>query len=116
VVMPPMPSSIGEAVMWRRGPATGVKYVITADPRFTRSERLRLEFPAGLTTSATAKLLDRHGNATAIPVQISERPDAAGDFGWIMAEVNLAPLAAGDYAIELTADGARQRVEFRVVQ
>ncbi len=109
------PLSMGEAVMWRRGPSTGIRYVMTADPRFMRTERLRLEFPTRTTMPATAKLIDRTGRAMAIPVQISERADAGSDFHWVVAEATLAPLAAGDYAIEVTADGATRLTEFRVV-
>ncbi len=42
------PSAVGEAVMWRRGTSTGPQFVRTADPRYQRSDRLRLE----LATSA----------------------------------------------------------------
>ena len=108
-------SSVGEPVMWRRGPATGLKYVMTADPRFMRSERLRLEFPAQTSATMMATLLDRSGNATPVPVQISERSDPGSDFHWIVAEVNLSPLAPGDYGVEVSAGDVRQRVEFRVV-
>ena len=37
------PSPLGEPVMWRRGPSTGPRYAMTADPRFTRHERVRFE-------------------------------------------------------------------------
>lgn len=109
------PSAIGEAVLWRRGPSTGTRYVTTADPRFLRTERLRLELPTRTTMPVTARLIDRSGKTMAIPVQISERADAGSDFHWIVADLTLAPLAAGDYAIDVTADGTTQLTEFRVV-
>ena len=34
---------LGDAVMWRRGPSTGPQHLRTADPRFRRNERIRLE-------------------------------------------------------------------------
>jgi hypothetical protein len=108
-------STVGEAVLWRRGPSTGQKYLMTADPRFTRTERIRLELPTRATMPATAKLLERSGKATIIPVQVSERDDAGSDFRWIVVEAALAPLAPGDYAVEVTADGARQVTAFKVV-
>ena len=115
VTVPASATSIGEPVMSRRGPATGPRYVVTADPRFTRSERLRLEFPTRAGTMATATLLDGSGRPTAVPVQVSERVDAGSDARWIVADVNLAPLGAGDYAVDMSAGGSRQLVEFRVV-
>ena len=115
VTVPEKASPIGEPVMWRRGPTTGAKYVVTADPRFIRSEWLRLEFPTETTIPAVATLLDRRGNTTSVPVQVTERTNPGGDIRWIVAEVNLAPLAAGDYGIELTVGGTRHVTEFRVV-
>jgi hypothetical protein len=99
--------------MWRRGGSTGPQFVRTADPRFQRSDRLRLELATD-TNMATARLLDRLGKALQVPVQVSERADAEG-IRWIVADVTLAPLAPGDYAIEVTAGGAIQVTGFRVV-
>ena len=48
-------SALGEAVMWRRGLSTGPRYLRTADPRFTRSDRLRLELATADPTPATAR-------------------------------------------------------------
>jgi hypothetical protein len=113
VTVPEKPSAVGEAVMWRRGASTGPQFVRTADPRFQRSDRLRLELATD-TNVATARLLDRLGKALQVPVQVSERADAEG-IRWIVADVTLAPLAPGDYAIEVTAGGAIQVTGFRVV-
>ena len=44
--VPAAPESSG-AVMTRRGPSTGNKEVVTADPRFRRSEQIRVEVPVG---------------------------------------------------------------------
>jgi len=113
VTVPEKPSAVGEAVMWRRGGSTGPQFVRTADPRFQRSDRLRLELATD-TNMATARLLDRLGKALQVPVQVSERADAEG-IRWIVADVTLAPLAPGDYAIEVTAGGATQVTGFRVI-
>ena len=59
-------------------------------------------------------LLDRAGKALQVPVQVTERTDADG-IRWIVADVTLAPLAAGDYAIEVSAGGASQVTGFRVI-
>lgn len=114
VVIPERPSVVGEPVLWRRGTSTGPQYVQTADPRFQRSDRMRLEFATDA-AGATAKLLDRAGKALQVPVQIGERVDAAEGVRWIVADVTLAPLAPGDYAIEVTVGGASQVTGFRIV-
>jgi len=114
VIIPERPSAIGEAVLWRRGTSTGPQYVRTADSRFQRSDRMRLEF-ASDAAAATAKLLDRVGKAIQVPVQVSERVDAAEGVRWIVADITLAPLAPGDYAVEITANGDSQLTGFRIV-
>jgi VWFA-related protein len=114
VIIPERPSAVGEAALWRRGPSTGPQYVRTADPRFQRADRMRLEF-ASDAAAATARLLDRAGKAIQVPVQISERVDAAEGVRWIVADITLAPLAPGDYAVEVTAGGDSQVTGFRIV-
>jgi hypothetical protein len=115
VQMPQTATSVGEAVLWRRGPSTGLRYLMTADPRFMRTERVRLELPTRTAGAATARLLDRSSKPMLIPVQVSERVDTGSDFRWIVADVTLAPLAPGDYAIEVTAEGVKRVTAFRVV-
>ena len=108
------PSTVGEAVMWRRGTSTGPQYVRTADPRYQRSDRLRLEL-ATSADKATARLLDRSGKVLQVPVQMSERADAVEGVRWIVADVTLAPLAPGDYAIEVNAGSEVQVTGFRII-
>ena len=62
----------------------------------------------------TARLLDRNGNAMAIPVTAATRDDADGS-RWQSAEVALAPLGAGDYLLELATATGRTLVAFRVI-
>jgi VWFA-related protein len=109
------PSTLGEPVMWRRGPSTGPRYAMTADPRFTRIERVRFEMATMTVGAATGRMLDRLGRPMQIPVQITERPDPAGSFRWIVAEAVLAPLAPGDYAIEVTLADGKQTAGFKIV-
>jgi VWFA-related protein len=99
----------------------------TADPRFRRTEQLRIEIPAAVDETATARLLDRTGKPMPVPISVAAR-DADG-VRWHTAQVALAPLAAGDYVIEVsTAAGgvgtpaltgvetiARQMLAFRVL-
>jgi VWFA-related protein len=116
VIVPETPSWLGEPILWRRGPSTGPRYLRTADPRFQRSERLRLEFPTpAAAPSASARLLDRTGTPLPIPLAVSERPEPSGDTKWIVVDATLAPMAAGDYAIEVTQGGVKQLTAFRVV-
>lgn len=115
VIVPETSSLLGEPLMWRRGPSTGPRHLVTADPRFQRNERVRLELPTAAAGSASARMLDRMGKPMQIPVQVSERPDASGMFRWIVVDVTLAPLASGDYAIEVTLGDARQVGAFKVV-
>jgi hypothetical protein len=106
------PPSLGDAVMWRRGPSTGPQHLRTADPRFQRSERLRLEFPTSSTESATARVIDRNGQAISVPVEVSTRPDSG--FSWVVVDLGLAPFGPADYAIEVTQGQHRQITAFRV--
>lgn len=106
---------IGEAVLSRRGLTTGPQHLRTADPRFTRTDRIRLELAAATAEPATAKLLDRAGNAIQVPLQVSHRQDGSGAFSWIVVDGILSPLAPGDYAIEVTQGAAQQVTGFRIV-
>jgi VWFA-related protein len=109
------PRSIGEAVLWRRGPTTGPQYLQTADPRFSRSDRIRLELATASPGPTSARLLDRVGKPLQVPLQVTERPDPSGGFSWVVVDGTLSPLAGGDYAIEVTHGGARQVTAFRIV-
>ena len=108
-------SLLGEAVMWRRGPTTGLQHRRTADPRFLRSERLRFEHATTQTGAASARMLDRNGNPLNVPVQVTEREDASGGFKWVVIDAALAPFAPGDYAIEVTHGTAKALTGLRVV-
>ena len=109
------PSPLGEPVMWRRGPSTGPRYAMTADPRFTRNERVRFEMATTTAGAATGRMLDRAGKPMQVPVQITERPDPSGSFRWIIADATLAPLAPGDYAIEVALADGKQTAGFKIV-
>jgi VWFA-related protein len=110
---PAAATSIG-AIFMRRGPTTGIKDVPTADLRFRRSERVRVEIPTLSTTAAAARLLDRTGKPLAVPVTGALRDDPDGS-RWQTGELALAPLAPGDYVIELSEGSARMLSAFRVV-
>ena len=99
VVLPELPDATG-AIFVRRGPATGNKEVPTADLRFRRSEQLRVEVPTPFSGTGTARLLDRTGKALAVPTTTTARDDADGS-RWQVTQLALAPLAPGDYVIEI---------------
>ena len=108
-------AALGEAVMWRRGLSTGPRYMRTADPRYTRSDRLKLELATDAPTPAKARILDRNSNELSVPAQVSERTDASGAFKWVVVDATLAPFAAGDYLIEVTQGREKRVTEFKVV-
>lgn len=92
-----------QPLMFRRGPSTGNRLVPAADFRFSRTERLRLEHPvAPGAQPGEARLLDAAGGPLQVPVKPGVRVDEATGQHWITADVTLAPLAAADYAIEVS--------------
>ena len=101
----------------RRGPTTGLAYVPTADPRFRRTERIRLEVPIlkdGPVT-ATGRVLTREGQPLPLQVTTTERTDDKSGARYLVAEVTLAPLAQGDFVLELTAGKDTASYAFRII-
>ena len=113
LTIPAAPDSIG-ALFVRRGPSTGNKDVPTADLRFRRSEQVRVEIPTASSDPVTARLLDRTGKPLAVPVTAAVRDEADGS-RWVTARLALAPLAPGDYVIEIANGDTRMISAFRVV-
>jgi hypothetical protein len=107
------PLAIGEAVVWRRRPATGLTYFRSGDPRASRTDRLRFELATAATGAPSATLLDRTGQPISVPLQVSTRDE--GGVHWIVVETALAPLAPGDYAVEVKAGDATRTTAFRVI-
>jgi hypothetical protein len=113
VTVPPAPQSSG-AIWMRRGLSTANRDVPAADLRFRRGEQARVEVPIPNVESVTARLLDRTGNALAVPVTSAVRTDPDGA-RWVTGQVAVAPLGAGDYVIELSEGTNRILAAFRVV-
>jgi hypothetical protein len=113
LAIPKAPDPVG-ALFIRRGPATGNKDVPTADLRFRRNEQVRVEIPISAGDPVTARLLDRAGKGLAVPVTAALRDDADGS-RWATGQLAVAPLAPGDYAIELSSGDKRMISAFRVV-
>lgn len=121
VLVPPDTAEVGSGgLAARRGPSTGLAYVPTADPRFRRTERLRLEVPiAADGFTGSGRLLTASGQATPMIVGFTTRTDEATKQQFGVAEIILAPLAEGDYVVELslTRNGKAETVAygFRIV-
>ena len=115
LIVPKALPPLGDGLLWRRGPSTGPQFVITADPRFQHSDRIRVEVPTSASGAPAARMLDRFGKPNQVPVTVSERQDPSNEFRWIVAEAVLAPLAPGDYAIETTVGVARLVTAFQLV-
>jgi len=113
IAVAPAPQATG-AMFFRRGSATANRDVATADLRFRRSDRLRVDVPSPGAENVTARLLDRAGAPIAIPVSAMVRDDADRS-RWLSAEVALAPLAPGDYVVEIVAGTSRTLAAFRVI-
>jgi hypothetical protein len=91
----------GDPVVHRSGPYTGKAFQPTADARFRRAERLRVDVAvAGPAPTVSARLLDRKGQPLAVPVAAVVREETPLRIA--SAELALAPLAPGDYLVELS--------------
>ena len=86
----------------RRGPSTGLTYVESPDTTYRRTERLRYEVPLPSPWAVTARLLGPGGRPVNVPITTSTRADAVTSQQLLVADLTLAPLAQGDYELELT--------------
>jgi len=92
---------LGQPIVFRRGPYTGAGFQPTADLRFRRAERIRVDVPlAGPVDAVAAQLLDRKGQPLPVPVTTAQHEEAGQRFA--TAELTLAPLALSDYVIEVS--------------
>jgi VWFA-related protein len=105
VTVPDANALLGSAaVASRRGPGTGRLFEPSADPRYRRTERLLVETPLMASDAKlTARLLNRVGQPMAVPVTLAERLDESLQLRVAAAELALAPLAPGEYVVELVA-------------
>jgi VWFA-related protein len=104
-------------VVYRRGPTTGLAYQPTADPRFRRTERIRAEVPilAEGAVTGSGRILTREGQPLPLQVTMSERADERNTARYLVGEVALAPLAQGDFVLEIKAGTQAVSYGFRVV-
>jgi hypothetical protein len=102
-----------QPMIYRRGPSTANRQLPAASFQFSRSDRAHFEFAAAADVKAAgARLLDRSGQPLAVPVTTGERVDDQTGQRWITADIALAALGAGDYAVELamTAPAGERKV------
>ena len=90
----------GAPLLFRRVRPGPPQYVATATPLFRRTDLLRAEVPlATAADSVDAALFDRRGQRIPLPVAGALRTDEAV---WASAELDLAPLAPGDYVLKIS--------------
>lgn len=104
---------LGVPLLYRAAPGPRSPIWPVADLEFRRTERVHIEWSLLKTPDQRqARLLNRTGQPLAVAVSLSEPPGAAQPM--LAADVNLAPLSAGDYVIEVTA-GAGPETERRLI-
>jgi len=106
VIRVDLSSTMAGALLFRRGVTTGNRIVPVADPRISRTERVRIDIPIGPgvrdAASFAGRILDRVGAATRVPVTVGERTDAPSGQRWLTADITLGPLSPADYVVEVT--------------
>jgi hypothetical protein len=108
------PSLVGDPIVFRAMASPRAPLQPVADMRFLRSERLRVEWTvAKRLDRREVRLLDRAGQPLAVTVTVTER-EASGRT-MLDADLALAPLATGDYLIEVIAASGSGPVERRLL-
>ncbi|HVW06355.1 MAG TPA: VWA domain-containing protein [Vicinamibacterales bacterium] len=100
----PLSSSVllGDPLLFRATTSLRAPLRPAADRQFRRTERAHVEWPLlRALDQRTARLLDRRGQPLPMSVALTERPD--GDRTMAAIDLAIAPLADGDYVIELVA-------------
>jgi len=93
---------LGEPTIYRATPAAQSPIRPVADYQFWRSERVHVEWPVdGPLDRREGRVLGRDGNPLKVPVQITEKERDGRAV--VAADLGLAPLAPGDYVIEVVA-------------
>jgi VWFA-related protein len=111
----------GEPALFHRGPSTGNQLQPAAARIFPRSDHVHVELEADADSPKwMGALLDRNGTKTGVPVTVGERTDSGSGQRFLVADITLAPLGAGDYVIELSSMAGTERrrtlVAIRVTQ
>jgi len=108
----PVPAPIHGRLVYRATPASRSPLWPASSLSFRRAERVHVEWAmAGALDNRSARLLGRDGSALAVPVTLTEVERDGQPL--LAADLRLAPLAPGDYVIEVTASlNGQQVVEY----
>ena len=115
----PVAALVGEPSVFRAGASPRSPLSPVADAQFRRTERIQVHWPVSQATDErSARLLTRRGDPLPVQVALTERQiDLASG---IVADAALAPLAQGDYVLELVARAGGATVQkflaFRIVR
>ncbi|CAN5785530.1 hypothetical protein BH18ACI5_BH18ACI5_25000 [soil metagenome] len=105
--------SFGDAMLFRLPLPNIVRPA--ASPQFRRTERIQIRWPMMKKVDApSARVLGRDGKPIDLVVTLSERDEAG--IPLLVADLNLAPLTAGEYVIEVRAGDAVADVAIRVMR
>jgi len=99
LTVPPPTMLVGDPIQYRNG-------AMTVLLSCARTDAVRLEWPVLATIeNLQARLLDRNGRPLAVPVSLAQRERR------LVGDMSLAPLAHGDYLVELvvSSGAARER-------
>jgi len=103
----------GPGVAFRATPSPRLPLTPVADLSFRRTERVHVEWARlAEVDRREVRLLGRDGKPIAVPVSLTEQESAGRPV--FAADLDLAPLTDGEYALELTA-GSGDRIERRSV-
>jgi hypothetical protein len=107
---------VGDPILSAAPPGARSAHRPSAVPTFSRTARLRVEWPIlSSLDRREARLLDRRGQPLPVPVTLSERSSESPAV--LAADVSLAPLAPGDYVIALVATrGAETEERFVAIR
>ena len=93
---------LGDALVFRG--ATPANMRPAGSVQFRRTERMQVRWPvSGKLERQAARLLGRDGVPLELSVAASTREEAGVTY--VVADLNLAPLTAGEYVLEMKADG-----------
>jgi VWFA-related protein len=99
-IHPAREGRLGDPMTYRAAPGPAAPRQPVAAPQFRRAERVIVEWPlVGEIDAHEVRLLGRDGQPLALAVPAAR---TAGGRPAIVADLNLAPLTAGEYAIEVS--------------
>ena len=112
----PRGALVGQVLLYRATPSGQSPLQPVGDLQYRRTERVHLEWPILRPLDRReARLLSKDSKPLPVPVTVTERP--TGDQSIVAADLNLAPLAPGDYVIELTiASGTQTETRYVAIR